>query len=421
MQADVVCSIADIVQEGAMEIGAFGEDAYLVTPEVVADPMDVPDLHFSFDLPPSSPPPSSSPPHIFSSPPRELCESTPSSSPPATVTDELATASGGHDDKAVVDIPSDTMSEEEAVQFMIPFTVKCCTPAPTEEERPAKRMRTEPSPHPELPLPKRLTQASVAKQRKKLAAPFRSPVIKGPLIQGGLHAVYATGRAFTPPPPRKVPTDEAAANPSSAIDIKPDPTVANKDRTANVAKQFKSPLVSGTAASASTSNTPSSALFSTVKATPTIQALQGRLQALKQAVRIKKDGGDNDDELERLVAKWTTAGREVAWAVWDYAKDLGPGTSSVGEQSTGGWFADSDERWSGKAGQKRGFDPNWGYDDNHPAKKAKMEEGGGEEAGMDDDDTQPVVQHTLGTMLRHLSIDPATLGWDEEEGDFVDT
>ena len=43
-----------------------------------------------------------------------------------------------------------------------------------------------------------------------------------------------------------------------------------------------------------------------------------------------------------------------------------------------------------------------------------------EDVEEDGEDEKPLAQHTLGVMLRRLGIDPATLGWDEEEGDFVD-
>ncbi|KAI0676931.1 hypothetical protein C8Q78DRAFT_55591 [Trametes maxima] len=222
-----------------------------------------------------------------------------------------------------------------------------------------------------------------------------------------------------PPPPRLVPAENAEEPSRMAVHVKPDPTVANKDRTANVAKQFKSPLVASGGA-AGPSSAASGGLFSTVKAMPTIQTLQGKVQTLKQAIRIRSAGKrDEEDELERLVKKWTTAGREVAWAVWDYVKDLDPGTSAVG-QAHGGWSSGDDGFWGTKTGEKRGFDPGWGYDDEYALKKAKLEDTVEEEARAEEEDAVPIVHHTLGTMLRHLSIDPATLGWDEEEGDFVD-
>ncbi|KAH9894331.1 hypothetical protein C8Q73DRAFT_513170 [Cubamyces lactineus] len=255
----------------------------------------------------------------------------------------------------------------------------------------------------------------MTKQRNKLAAPFRSPVIKGPLVQGGLHAVYATGRAFMPPPPRKMRTNDVTG-PFAISEV--DSALANNDRTANAAKQFKSPLVPLGSVS-SPSSVPAQGRLS-VKSMPTIQTLQGKLQTLKQAIKIKKSGnGQDEDELEQLVRKWTTVGREVAWAVWDYVKDLDPGVGSAIEQKSGGWFSsEGNESWASQAGQKRGFEPSWGYDDEHVPKKRKSEDG--EDVEMDDEGTVPTLQHTLGTMLRHLGIDPDTLGWDDEEGDFVD-
>ena len=101
------------------------------------------------------------------------------------------------------------------------------------------------------------------------------------------------------------------------------------------------------------------------------------------------------------------AGREVAWAVWEYVKDLDPGEALGGGRS--GWDADEVA-----VGQKRAFDGAW--DDEHISKKARMDE----DVEKDGEDEKPLAQHTLGVMLRRLGIDPATLGWDEEEGDFVD-
>ena len=118
--------------------------------------------------------------------------------------------------------------------------------------------------------------------------------------------------------------------------------------------------------------------------------------------------------------KWTTAAREIAWAVWDHVKDLDPGTAPT-ITTKGGWFTDDDERPG--LGAKRGFDPSWGYDDGHVEKRARVDgdaEGGLVETRDGEEEEPQVVQHTLGVMLRRLGIDPATLGWDEEEGDFVD-
>ncbi|KAI0356570.1 hypothetical protein OH77DRAFT_211638 [Trametes cingulata] len=374
---------------------------------------DIPDFDPALDLPPSSPPPSSSPPHIFSSPPRDLFGSPPTSSPPLPQPQE-----GKEVESALGDLENGTTNEaqnEHGTEDLSLTRATFTTEAVEDAERASKRMKMEPPlPLSEPPQPKRLTQASIAKQRKKLATPFRSPVIKGPLVQGGLHAVYTTGRAFTPPPPPR----KALAEDVQDATVKPDPTLANKDRTASVAKQFKSPLSLSAVNEASCSST----LFSATRAAPTIQTLQGKVQTLKQAIRIKKAGnGDEEDELERLVTKWTTVGREVAWAVWSYVKDIDSGTDGAADQR-GGWFSDVDSLSGAKAKQKRSFDPNWGYDDDdeRSAKRMKLEDGVEQEAEMEEDEEKPAIQHTLGTMLRHMGIDPATLGWDEEEGDFVD-
>ena len=394
-----------------------------------------------YDLPPSSPPPSSSPPHVFSSPGPASIGTTPSSSPPGTVGKDSVKPSAWSQEECGTDARGLKRSLEE--RDMVDFTQSSPSSQSGDTgERSAKRVvcfaiirsprepathslsvaiqKTEDlSPAHTPPNPTRPTPASQARQRKKLAAPFRSPVIKGPLVQGGLHAVYATGRAALPSPPRKnrVQEEGEKASNSGAVFLKPEVPVANKDRTANVAKQFKSPLQTGTVSSPGST----SATFSSVKAGPTIQALQGKVQTLKQAIRIKKSSGngDEDEVLEGLVEKWTTAAREIAWAVWDHVKDLDPGTAPT-ITTKGGWFADDDER-SG-LGAKRGFDPSWGYDDGHVEKRARMD--GDADGGLvetrDGEEEPQVVQHTLGVMLRRLGIDPATLGWDEEEGDFVD-
>ncbi|KAI0773867.1 hypothetical protein C8Q74DRAFT_1199706 [Fomes fomentarius] len=369
-------------------------------------------------IPSSSPLPSSSPPLVFSSPVQRSPETSPSSSPPSPADLGQVSATPHTEDKDVASVGSHT-SLKQSLNAEKPIT---SVDLSEDLGRRPKRMKSEePTPNHLPPNPKRPTQASQAKQRKKLAAPFRSPVIKGPLVHGGLHAVYATGRAPPQSSPRKIRADEVEE--SKVEEAKAKVVVANKDRTANAAKQFKSPLQTPSASVTGVSATSNSAsgTFSCIKAAPTIQALQGKVQMLKQAIKIKTSGKEDEDEvLEQLVQKWMAAGREIAWAVWEHVKDLDPGTApDVGAKSA--WFADEDE----KVGAKRGFNPNWGYDDEPVAKKARLDECGagmevdGEEAA-DEEDERRVVQHTLGVMLRRLGIDPATLSWDEEEGDFVD-
>jgi len=162
--------------------------------------------------------------------------------------------------------------------------------------------------------------------------------------------------------------------------------------------------------------------FSSVKATPTIQALQGRVQILKQAIRIKNSGnGRDEDKLEELARKWTDVGREVAWAVWETVKDLDPGESANFGTGKGGSL---DEGWSfddglkGKKTVSAAFSKSWGWDESQNTTHHSHEQE--VVPGSDDDDDAVKTSHSVGTMLRHLGIDPETLGWDEDEGDFVD-
>ena len=250
-----------------------------------------------------------------------------------------------------------------------------------------------------------------------MAAPFRSPLVDKDAAKQGVHAVYASGKSKLGPKRVTVQQKENSPTLAGAQATSEKPTVASsqpqttKAPAPKVAKQFKSPFHLDASSASSSSSQPPSA-FSSVQAAPTIRALQSKIQTLKQAIKIKNaPGGTDDDELEELVNKWTGVGREVAWAVWDTVKDLDPG-ERMGKPN-GGWLDDVDA----SRGGGWGFDDGWG-------KQVKGGPGeGGEHAvpGDDEEDEVPrAQQHTLGTMLRHLGIAPETLGWDEEEGDFVD-
>jgi len=162
--------------------------------------------------------------------------------------------------------------------------------------------------------------------------------------------------------------------------------VANKVRTKRAAAPFKSPL--------STSSAGSSGAISSVRLTPTIQALERKVQLLKRAVKVKKDG--EEEVLEKLVKKWMEAGREVAYELWGLVKDMGEGeprNEMKGNRGFEGWG------WQSENDQK------WMNDE----KKGK-------ERCCEDEEERPT--DTLGTMLKQLGIAPETLGWDEEEGQF---
>ncbi|KAI1792841.1 hypothetical protein LXA43DRAFT_886701 [Ganoderma leucocontextum] len=353
---------------------------------------------------PASSPPSSSPPGLFSSPAGSPSGSPPSSSPveascdvedhlPTLATQGAAPCSQGSPLKQALEV-------DESSDTAVISGLEC---------RPLKRMKTELSPQTSLLNLTRPTQASQAKQHTKLTAPFRSPVIKGPLVHGGLHAVYASGRPAPPAPASKPPTEENVTEANSMVESNIGVHVANRDRSARAAKQFKPPMqVTNPIASSESGPAITAGRVSRVGAVPTIQALQGQVQTLKQAIKIKNSGnGDDDEVLEQLVEKWTAVGREVAWALWDHVKDLDPGTDAPQQ---GRWHAGDEDDG---AGSKRGFNPGWGYDGEPGRKKVRMDEDVEQEE-------PPVVQHTIGVMLRRLGIDPDTLGWNEDEGDFVD-
>jgi hypothetical protein len=151
-------------------------------------------------------------------------------------------------------------------------------------------------------------------------------------------------------------------------------------------------------------------------------------------VKVKTDG--EEKVLERLVKKWTEAGREVAWEVWGLVKDSGADEERV---STGGNGWGEQE----KGGTKRGFEEGWGWDEKD-AKRAKMDGGlegnlgwdierdeDQEQSGYRDDgmksgtnnkryeeEEEEKKEDTLGSMLRQLGIAPETFGWNEDEGEF---
>ncbi|KAJ6629236.1 hypothetical protein B0H10DRAFT_1776816 [Mycena sp. CBHHK59/15] len=202
--------------------------------------------------------------------------------------------------------------------------------------------------------------------------------------------------------------------PNAALVPKSD--LKKKHRTQRAAAQFKSPLpasVSLCSASAS------------IRQTPTIQALERKVQVLKRAVKVRKDG--EEETLERLVKKWTEAGRDVAWEVWELVKDNDSGGGND-------WDKDSQE---GAGSVKRRFEDSWGWNEDSSSKRIKVGEtdrnwGWEVSPRTENADDRCTEQHdepvddyekprdTLGTMLMRLGIAPTTLGWDEEVGEFVD-
>ena len=164
-------------------------------------------------------------------------------------------------------------------------------------------------------------------------------------------------------------------------------------RTQRASAQFKSPL--SAVAASDTGNR-----RRVVSASPNVQTLQLRLQTLKRAIKIRNDG--EGEKLERLVKKWTDVAREVAWEVWSVVKD------NVREVSN-------------LDGRRGALQSNWGWaDEDKTGAGADAEKLGGEGEVLSEDDEPTVPEDTMSAMLRKLGVDPGTMGWDEDEGEFMD-
>ncbi|KIK65509.1 hypothetical protein GYMLUDRAFT_159697, partial [Collybiopsis luxurians FD-317 M1] len=258
------------------------------------------------------------------------------------------------------------------------------------------------------PAPKRSTIASQRHQQKKLTAPFKSPLMT--------KTTNLDAHARQNVPVDSV--DVSAAEPASKVittmleappvppSSKP-PVVEQKMRyTVRAASQFKSPLSSGGVGVS---------VHSQVRLTPTIQALERKIQILKRALKVKKD--NQEELLTDLTARWTEAGREVAWEVWQLTKNS--------ENS-------SSDSW-GSSSEKRPFQESWGWETQADEKRIKLEGTDSRDWSSTDETVEVAtlqdtvkeeeeerVEYTMGLMLRRLGIDPATLGWDDKEGIFRD-
>jgi hypothetical protein len=234
-----------------------------------------------------------------------------------------------------------------------------------------------------MPTTRRPTVASQKLQHKKLTAPFRSPLTKG-----------AAAITTESPAVKKIEIDSVITSTISetAPTVMPVGAVATRVRTKRAAAQFKSPL----AAAGIGGSTGGRSL---VRLTPTIQALESKIQLLKRAVKVKKEG--EEEMLEKLVKKWKEAGREVAYELWGYLRDSGDGGRMNG--------------WGAQQG-------NWSWEE------AKEETSPADDTGELESREQPECNDsseeyrasTLGTMLRQLGIAAETLGWNDEEEQFVD-
>ena len=250
-----------------------------------------------------------------------------------------------------------------------------------------------------IPHPKRPTIAAHRLQQKKLAKPFRSPVLpQAPKLESKPKASATDLRADAVSSTLKEGDSQEHIPSSSSVTL--DSKI--KYRTTRAATQFKSPLSAPNALDNS----------SLVRLTPTIQALERKLQILKRAVKVREDV--QEEVLEGLVKKWTEAGREVAWEIWNLVKD---------NASSDGGYGNS------QSSKKRTFKGSWGWESPGDAKKPRseeMERNWGWDVvpissrSEEEEEEEDAPKHTLGTMLRQLGIAADTLGWDDEEGSFID-
>ncbi|GJE84582.1 hypothetical protein PsYK624_006580 [Phanerochaete sordida] len=381
----------------------------------------------------------------------ELCNSQPSSSPPDQTFSSSPPQAVSSPPTSPLLLPEDKgkaraevaeLDLEETRSHVEPeheSKKRSATDDLEEETSTAKRARTTSYSPPLPPNPKRHTMLGQKRAYKKLVQPFRSPLVNIEDVLAGKDHVYATGRARSVSKPPAKDEPEGNTSPARSHDDgetasdalnEPKKLVATRDRTANAGRPFKALVIQPGAATSTLA----------AKTGSTLQALQARAQKLKQAVKIRDERERGDGQsLEALVHKWRTVGRDVAWLVWDTVKDLDPGDSLKIVPAKGGWgddevgprkkgreeFADGGfkEGWGwddgkGAGGKQGGFDGSWGWDD----KKEEEHEGQADECleeKMEVDEESPMMDHSLGTMLRHLGIDPETLGWDDDEGDFV--
>lgn len=134
--------------------------------------------------------------------------------------------------------------------------------------------------------------------------------------------------------------------------------------------------------------------------------LEHRLQVLRRAVKVKEE--KDEDVLQQLVTRWTEAGREAAYELWDLVKDTG---DLQGRSSALG------SCWG--RGTTLSGDKNWGWEKPEDDVNNRTDWHSGEDGNAitcEEDETR----NTLATMLRQLRIDPATLGWDEQMETFID-
>ncbi|KAG6902289.1 hypothetical protein C0995_001899 [Termitomyces sp. Mi166 len=255
-------------------------------------------------------------------------------------------------------------------------------------------------------LPKKRKHTHTIDSHRKLISPFRSPALAlHPNPMGLKSSVPELSLAH-------VSTSASAEQMMMTKLTQPlsdDLTSKLKHRTRRASAPFKSPLSSDAITK-----------LITVRMTPTIQALERKLQLLKRATKIKEE--EEEETLLQLVKKWTEAGRHIAWEVWDLVKDNVSSedrrwSSSEWQDSRIPAFKDS-WGWDGETNRQE-KERNWGWDVEPERMDRNAYENEVLETSIGDNDDKP--QDTLGTMLIQLGIAPDTLGWNEDDEEFQDT
>lgn len=267
------------------------------------------------------------------------------------------------------------------------------------EEPPSKKRRPVPNPYSSLSL-----------AHSSVRTPFKPPTMKKKETPS---PVAGPSKVF-PKPAQK---DFAVSALTSSMGPPQTPSGASlstkkKSRLSGVAAPFKSPLIRS-----SNDSTPGSPRASSSR--HAITALEQRLQLLRQAHKIKSEG--SVEKLEQLTQKWTKVARSAAEDLWQLVRDAG----SVGG---GGDDARADDDWGFAGGNAKGKDANrnWGWDE--VEKREDDEEQNysveGEDAGdaMEEEGIQGKQKEwDLGAMLESMGIPPETLGWNAEEGEFIES
>ena len=309
-----------------------------------------------------------------------------------------------------------------------------------------------------------MTLASQKKQHQKLASPFRSPLVQktntGNVGNSRVDATTESTCIYSSDGERpKTPVHGPVRN--HPVTVPRAKTAANTPKrgifsSAKASSPFKSPLMSSTIST-----------LSQVNNSRKIQELERKVQLLKRAIKIKKD--NDEEKLEKLTEKWRNAGQEAAWELWSIVRENddgsdvpypGTNTKSAESSSLKGWG------WASGEGNKLSSGSSWGWDEPSNGASEEQEDDSefpsptklenelfrslkkpftprstmlpptprgayferqmdsatdltesGEDEGNEDGPPKP--SKSLGTMLHQLGIAHHTLGWNEEEGDFL--